>query len=437
MAYSSVTIPADGTTDTFTFSFKYLHISHVSAFKNGVKVTTATFPTASSVKLNTTVANGDTILIQRVTPRDKLTVEMPNSGTFRGRDINAMALQTLYIAQEVFDSLSTLISLAVDNTMDALGHRVSNVADPVNDQDAVTKKWAETSMTSTLAEAIVAKDAAKASQTSAAASEATATTKAATATTQAGIATTKAGEAATSAAGAASSKTAADADAAATAADRAAVAADKLTVAGYKVSVAGDKTAIEEMLDGFVAGVPTAPLVQFTPAGNLASTNVQAALQELDAEKAAASALAAKQDKLGYTPVNKAGDTMTGDLTVYRAGAPNTGVVFLGNSGGKYLFFDGTSYTLPAAELYVWGQQVWRDVIAQQKLAAMPLGGVGTTAFLYSFPSVDWGGLYAGSDLHPAGAATTSNPGTPGQAGTWKCLGYSGGARATLFLRVA
>lgn len=73
---------------------------------------------------------------------------------------------------------------------------------------------------------------------------------------------------------------------------------------------------------------------------------------------------------VNYTPVNKAGDTMTGDLqvnsrvavggapvsgaavgdiSVIRTSAPSTGVLYLGNSGARYLYFDGTSYQLGSA----------------------------------------------------------------------------------------
>lgn len=56
--------------------------------------------------------------------------------------------------------------------------------------------------------------------------------------------------------------------------------------------------------------------------------------------------------------VSKTGDTMTGDLTIYRAATPTTGVVFLGNSGARYLYYDGTNYNMPGAELFVNGQRV-------------------------------------------------------------------------------
>ena len=60
--------------------------------------------------------------------------------------------------------------------------------------------------------------------------------------------------------------------------------------------------------------------------------------------------------------VAKSGDTMTGDLTIYRAASPTTGVVFLGNSGGRYLYYDGDSYVMHGANLYVNGNATFTTV---------------------------------------------------------------------------
>lgn len=60
-------------------------------------------------------------------------------------------------------------------------------------------------------------------------------------------------------------------------------------------------------LDNFAAHTHSAADIANTPAGNVAATTVQAAINELDSEKQAA---------LGFTPVNKAGDTMTGTLNL-------------------------------------------------------------------------------------------------------------------------
>lgn len=65
----------------------------------------------------------------------------------------------------------------------------------------------------------------------------------------------------------------------------------------------------------------TATQITNTPAGNIAATTVQAALNELDTEKAAASHAHAQADVTNLTTdlaakVAKAGDTMTGNLAV-------------------------------------------------------------------------------------------------------------------------
>jgi len=74
------------------------------------------------------------------------------------------------------------------------------------------------------------------------------------------------------------------------------------------------------------------------------------------------------QIALGYTPVNRAGDTMTGNLTVQGSivqstnggltvqgwsGNAATGLIFFGNSGMHYLYYDGSaSYTFQNGHVY-------------------------------------------------------------------------------------
>lgn len=75
---------------------------------------------------------------------------------------------------------------------------------------------------------------------------------------------------------------------------------------------------------------------------------------------------------LGYTPVNKAGDTITGGITVSsgniqtsagdiktsRAGG-TTGALYFGTSDTRYIYYDGTSYQMPGAPLTLNGSNVW------------------------------------------------------------------------------
>src|SRR5262252_3551737 len=63
--------------------------------------------------------------------------------------------------------------------------------------------------------------------------------------------------------------------------------------------------------------------------------------------------LAAIQAVLGYAPVSKAGDVMSGDLTVQRAAAPTTGAVFFGNSGAVVIFDDGATLQILGLPVHI------------------------------------------------------------------------------------
>ena len=95
-----------------------------------------------------------------------------------------------------------------------------------------------------------------------------------------------------------------------------------------------------DMLDGFHAGSFVRTINGTSPDG---SGNVTLAAVDLTSR------------------VDKTGDTMTGDLKIYRSAAPTTGYLFLGNSNNRYLYYDGTSYSLPGAHLYVNGSAVWTN----------------------------------------------------------------------------
>lgn len=62
--------------------------------------------------------------------------------------------------------------------------------------------------------------------------------------------------------------------------------------------------------------------------------------------------------RLGYTPANAAGQQFSGDIHTFRTAAPTTGVVYLGNTGLRYVYYDGTNYQMPGAALLVNGSQV-------------------------------------------------------------------------------
>ena len=155
--------------------------------------------------------------------------------------------------QAIEDAIENTLSLdgtvpnGMEVSLDMNSHKVINLADPVNNGDAVTKGWlleqegnAAASAEAAALSASLAEDSAVAAAVSAAeaagagASASEAAASAATATTQAGIATTQAGNASTSASNASSSaSTASTAATNASSAQTAAEAARDATLAAY------------------------------------------------------------------------------------------------------------------------------------------------------------------------------------------------------------
>ena len=83
-------------------------------------------------------------------------------------------------------------------------------------------------------------------------------------------------------------------------------------IVSMRITAASIQSALSEVREHVAdtADAHAASAISNTPSGNLAATTVQAALNELQSD------VDGRQAALGYTPVNKAGDTMTGGLTV-------------------------------------------------------------------------------------------------------------------------
>lgn len=78
------------------------------------------------------------------------------------------------------------------------------------------------------------------------------------------------------------------------------------------------------------------------------------------------------------------GATFTGDITTYRAGSPTTGVLYLGNNGStRYLFYDGSSYVMPGANLTINAGLAWHSLNdgAGSGLDADLLDGISSASF--------------------------------------------------------
>jgi hypothetical protein len=365
MADSYVFYPGDGVQLDWTVPFPYIDRSHVEVLVDGV-ATSFTWINPNTVRVSPAAANLSTILVRRTTPTAALTT-FSDTNNLTADNLNLAETQALFVAIEAKDRADQ--SIAVDDATgqyDFGNRRATNVADPVNPQDAATKHWAETAMSSQLALATTAKTDAQTAQTAAAASAA--------------AASTSASAAATSATGAAASKTAADAAAAATASDRTAVAADKVTVAADKATVAADKATVAADKATVAADKATVAADKATTSGY--KTDAQTAATAAAAAQAAAElALDSFDDRyLGAKAADPALDndgnaliegalywnTTTTKLRLRSAGAWVDAI----STTGVTSFNGRTGAVAPAASDYSIGQISGAGALAAKNTAA-------------------------------------------------------------------
>jgi hypothetical protein len=153
---SYVEYNSDGVTTTFTIPFYFLLNSDISAMiadssgnisepVNGTDftVTGAGDSGGGSLTFGTVTASGNTILIYRNPPVTQETKYYEN-GKFPATSHEAALDKLTMLIQEYgwrFDSLSLKKPSIFASYYDALNNRIGNLADPIDDQDAVNKRF--------------------------------------------------------------------------------------------------------------------------------------------------------------------------------------------------------------------------------------------------------------------------------------------------------
>jgi len=151
-----VSYVGDGSTTNYTFQFDYLSSDYVAVRVDGSDVD-FTFTGEKAISITEAPASGTTVVISRETERSRL-VEFSDGSVLVEDDLNLADTQLLHIMQEAVDLTGYTLSVIGDGSLSASGRRISSVGDPTANQDAVTKLWAETAMSSQLAQAIAATD---------------------------------------------------------------------------------------------------------------------------------------------------------------------------------------------------------------------------------------------------------------------------------------
>jgi hypothetical protein len=147
MATTEVFYNGDGSDLTFTIPFEYLEESDVKVSVGGTlktQDTDYTFSTLTEITFTTAPPSGtNNVRIFRDTDIESLRNEFFAGSAIRAQDLNDDFLQTLYTVQEIEDQFVTQTNGSFDGNVDMNSNRITELADPVDAQDAVTKQYLE------------------------------------------------------------------------------------------------------------------------------------------------------------------------------------------------------------------------------------------------------------------------------------------------------
>lgn len=141
-----LTYQLDGSTRDFNIPFEYLARKFVVVTLIGVdrKVLTLNtdyrFATRTTISLTKSWGPADgytTIELRRVTSTTDRLVDFTDGSILRAYDLNVAQIQTMHVAEEARDLTADTIGVNNDGHLDARGRRIVNLANAVDDRDAV------------------------------------------------------------------------------------------------------------------------------------------------------------------------------------------------------------------------------------------------------------------------------------------------------------
>lgn len=139
---------ANGLTTVFAYEFYLISASDIQVTINGNEVTSGYTVSGvgntggGEVTFLTAPANGATVIFERVTPTYRLT-DYQDNGDLLADTVNKDFDRIWMAIQRAFIYLGVALTrpLFGGGPFNANGYRIANLADPINDQDAATKKF--------------------------------------------------------------------------------------------------------------------------------------------------------------------------------------------------------------------------------------------------------------------------------------------------------
>ena len=148
MANSFVEYTGDGNTTNFSITFAYLDSSHVSCTVDGSS-TSFTFSSGGTVAtISPAPANGALIKFSRNSSQNTRLTDYASGSVLKEEDLDTDSKQAFFLAQESIDNTGSKLGQNTSNfQFDALNKRIINVADPTSAQDASTKAYTDSILT--------------------------------------------------------------------------------------------------------------------------------------------------------------------------------------------------------------------------------------------------------------------------------------------------
>ena len=148
MANSFVRYTGNGSTTQYAVSFSYRDQADVTVTINGVATTAFTWNSAGTqITFSSPPANLSAIEIRRRTSQTSRLVDYAAGSVLTENDLDTDSNQAFFMGQEAIDDAGDVIKLDAANFQwDVQSKRLTNVADPVNNNDAVNKGFISTNL---------------------------------------------------------------------------------------------------------------------------------------------------------------------------------------------------------------------------------------------------------------------------------------------------
>lgn len=119
---------------------EYLDKSYIHVYLDGVETTGYTWTSSTNIRLNAALTADTTVLLIRKTEREYLYIEFASGSPFIEVNVDSQNTQFLHLAQELVEGRAIP---GFYGTISMNGYRITDLANPINAQDAATKAYVD------------------------------------------------------------------------------------------------------------------------------------------------------------------------------------------------------------------------------------------------------------------------------------------------------